>query len=416
MNYLLKNITLFHIAPEYNGKKMDVFIEDGKLSKIAPSIAMENMETHDFTGCSITQGFCDLMVNINDPGFEYRDDMETLAKSAVAGGFTTIGALANNHPITQTKAQVEYILNKSKSTPISFLPIGAITENFDGKSPTEMLDMHAAGAVAFADVPHSIKDSGVLLRALQYTAPFDGLIIATPFDKTLVGEGQVNESEIAVRMGMKGITNLSEFAALQRDIEILNYAGGRLHVAGISTKESVELIRQAKAKNLAITCSVFVHHLISDENDVKTFDSNYKVFPPLRTKEDQQALIDGLLDGTIDCISTQHTPLSIDEKNVEFELADYGMLGLESAFGLLNKKLGNIISKEKMIELLAISPRNIIQPNAINTDFVILNFEEEYVFTEKHIQSKSKNSPYIGNTLKGKVKAVISKGKMIFNN
>ncbi|HRB20010.1 MAG TPA: dihydroorotase, partial [Chitinophagales bacterium] len=246
------------------------------------------------------------------------------------------------------------------------------------------------------------------------TAPFDGLIIATPFDKTLVGEGQVNESEIAVRMGMKGITNLSEFAALQRDIEILNYAGGRLHVAGISTKESVELIRQAK--NLAITCSVFVHHLISDENDVKTFDSNYKVFPPLRTKEDQQALIDGLLDGTIDCISTQHTPLSIDEKNVEFELADYGMLGLESAFGLLNKKLGNIISKEKMIELLAISPRNIIQPNAINTDFVILNFEEEYVFTEKHIQSKSKNSPYIGNTLKGKVKAVISKGKMIFNN
>jgi dihydroorotase len=278
-----------------------------------------------------------------------------------------------------------------------------------------MLDMHYAGAIAFSDMPHSVKDSGVLLRALQYVQPFNGLIITLPYDKTLVADGQVNESEVSVKMGMKGITNLSEFATVQRDIELLKYAGGKLHFVGISTKESVDLIRKAKQDKLNITCSVFVHHIISDENDVKNFDSNYKVFPPLRTIEDQQALIDGLKDGTIDCISTQHTPLNIDEKNLEFELADFGIIGLETAFGLLNKKLENDISKEKLIALLSTNPKNILNTKDNNADFVILDFNKEYSFTEKDIQSKSKNTPYINHTLKGKVHAVFSKGKLIIN-
>ncbi len=195
-----------------------------------------------------------------------------------------------------------------------------------------------------------------------------------------------------------------------------------MHVVGISTKESVDLIRKAKAEKLNITCSVFVHHLISNENDVKNFDSNYKVFPPLRTLEDQQSLIDALKDGTIDCISTQHTPLNIDDKSVEFEIADFGMIGLQTAFGLLNKKLENEISKEKLIELLSTNPRKIInQKNQINhtnhsSDFIILNFDEEYIYTEKNNLSKSKNSPYFNQTLKGKVKAVFAKGKLIINN
>jgi dihydroorotase len=201
---------------------------------------------------------------------------------------------------------------------------------------------------------------------------------------------------------------------VQRDIELLKYTGGKLHFVGISTKESIELIRKAKAEQLNVTCSVFVHHLISDESDVKNFDSNYKVFPPLRTQDDQQALIEGLKDGTIDCTSTQHTPLNIDEKNVEFEVADFGIIGLETAFGLLNNKLENVISKERLIELLSTNPRKIINQKT-NSDFIILNFEEEYTFSEKNIKSKSKNTPYIGKPLKGKVKAVFSKGKLIIN-
>ena len=276
------------------------------------------------------------------------------------------------------------------------------------------LQLEPAGRIVFSDVPHGIKDSGVLLRALQYVQPFNGLIITMPFDKTLVGDGQVNESEVSVRMGMKGITNLSEYSVVQRDIELLKYTGGKLHFVGISTKESIELIRKAKAEQLNVTCSVFVHHLISDESDVKNFDSNYKVFPPLRTQDDQQALIEGLKDGTVDCISTQHTPLNIDEKNVEFEVADFGIIGLETAFGLLNKKLENVISKERLIELLSTNPRKIINQKT-NSDFIILNFEEEYTISEKNIKSKSKNTPYIGKPLKGKVKAVFSKGKLIIN-
>ncbi|MFN8297254.1 MAG: dihydroorotase [Chitinophagales bacterium] len=415
-NCLIKNITVLDKNSEYNGKKINILIKDGKAQFNSSQIDLKDIEELDFSGFYITQGFCDLYVNINDPGFEYREDIESVANAAIAGGFTTICATANNHPITQSKAQVEYIINNSKNTSINILPIGAVTENFDGKTPTEMLDMHQAGAIAFSDVPHDIKDSGVLLRALQYVQPFDGLIIVLPFDKTLVGDGQVNESEVSVRMGMKGITNLSEYSIVQRDIELLKYTGGKIHFVGISTKESVDLIRKAKAEKLNVTCSVFVHHLISDENEVKNFDSNYKVFPPLRTQEDQLALIEGLKDETVDCISTQHTPLNIDEKNVEFEVADFGIIGLETAFGLLNKKLENVISKDRLMELLSSNPKKIINYTNKDAGFVILNFEEEWTFTEKNIKSKSKNTPYLNTPLKGKVKAVFSKGNFIITN
>jgi dihydroorotase len=414
-NYLIKNTTVLDPTSKWHGKKVSVLIANGIFSieeKIQQIPA--NTEELDYNGTYVSPGFCDLYVNINDPGFEYREDINSVANAAIAGGFTTICATADNHPMTQTKAQVEYILNNSKNTAVTILPIGAVTENFDGKTPTEMQDMHHAGAIAFSDIPHSIKDSGVFLRALQYVQPFKGLIITLPFDKTLVGDGQVNESEVSVRMGMKGITNLSEYATVQRDIEILRYTGGNLHLVGISTKESVALIRKAKADGLQITASVFVHHLISDESKLKTFDSNYKVFPPLRTLTDQDALIEGLKDGTIDCISTQHTPLNIDEKNVEFEVANFGIIGLETAFGLLNQKLETIISKEKLVELLSSNPSKIIKQK-INASLVFLDFNQEWVFAEKDIRSKSKNTPYIGHTMKGKVKAVFSKGKFIIN-
>ncbi len=406
--HLLKNITILDPSSPQNGTKTDVLIEQGKINFSSDAT---DAEAIDFSGCYLAPGFCDLYVHIGDPGFEYREDIESVANAALSGGFTTLCATSDNHPITQTKAQVEYILNKAKNTPVRILPVGAVTENFDGKTPTEMLDMHHAGAVAFSDIPHSIKDSGVMLRALQYVQPFDGLVMTLPFDKTLVGDGQVNESEISVRMGMKGITNLSEYAAVQRDVELLKYTGGKLHFTGISAKESVDIIRRAKKEGLKVTCSVFVHHLISDESAVKNFDSNYKVFPPLRTQDDQAALIEGLKDGTIDCISSQHTPLNIDEKNVEFEVAGFGMTGLETAFGLLNKKLEGIISKERLIDLLAIQPKKIIQPDYKNEDFVVLDFNAEWTFTEKDIHSKSKNTPYINQSLKGKVKAVYARGK-----
>lgn len=416
-NYLIKNITILDKTSEFNGKKVHLLIENGNVTKISEDFCKdtETAQIIDYNGCYLAPPFCDVYVHVGDPGFEYREDIQSVANAALFGGFTSICSIADNHPITQTKAQVEYIINQAKNTAIDIFPIGAITENFDGKTPTEMQDMHQAGAIAFSDAPHSIKDSGMLLRALQYVQPFEGLVITMPYDKSLVGDGQVNESEISVRMGMKGITNLSEYVSVQRDLEVLRYTGGKLHLVGISTAESVSLIRKAKVDGLQVTCSVFVHHLIGNENEVKNFDANYKVFPPLRTDNDKQALREGLIDGTIDTISTQHTPLSNDEKNVEFELAEFGMIGLETAFGLLNKNLGNQISKEKWVELLSVNPRKILgKPNRLE-DFVILNFEEEYVFRENMIRSKSKNTPYLEHSLKGKVKAAFVKGKLYQN-
>ncbi len=420
MKQLIRNATILHPDSTFNGKVGDVLIENGKIKTIASSIPTEYAEAFDFSGCTLVPAFCDLYVSICDPGFEQRDDISTVAQSALAGGYTVVATLADNQPITQSKAQVEYIINNAQSTGVQMLPIGAITENFDGKSPSEMLDMHHAGAIAFSDMPHSIKDSGVMLRALQYVQSFGGLIITLPFDKTLVGDGQVNEGEISVRMGMYGISNVAEYAALQRDIELLKYASGKLHIMGVSTSESVDLIRKAKAEKLQISCSVFVHHLINTEEDVVGYDSHFKVFPPLRTQQDKSALIQGLKDGTIDCISTQHTPLETDTKNLEFEYAHFGMIGLESAFGLLYKHLEGEISQERLIELLSLNPRRILGLNnnleeEQKADFTIVDFNKEWIFSKEDIRSKSKNSPYIGSALKGKVKAVFTKGKVVIH-
>ncbi len=420
MKHILKNAILLQPGHDFHDKQSDLLIEDGILKEIASSISDSEAQVYDFKGCHIAPAFCDLYVSICDPGFEYRDDINTITQSALAGGYTAICATADNSPITQTKAQVEYIINKAKNSGVAILPVGAVTENFDGKSPTDMLDMHHAGAVAFSDMPHSINNSGVMLRALQYVQPFDGLIITMPFDATLVGDGQVNEGEISVRMGMYGISNVSEYSALQRDIEILKYTGGKLHIAGISTKESLDLIRNAKAEKLNITCSVFVHHLLLTEEEVSGYDSHYKVFPPLRTEEDRNALISGLTDGTIDCISTQHIPLDIDSKNLEFEYALNGIIGLESALGLLHKQLGKHLSKEKLIELLAVNPRKILGldyqiKTGKQADFILIDFDKDWTFADTDIRSKSKNTPFTGSELKGIVKAVFSKDKVFLN-
>jgi dihydroorotase len=339
-----------------------------------------------------------------------------VSAAAAAGGFTAICALADNQPVTQNKSQVEYIIRKSQHTATTILPVGAVTENFDGKTPTEMYDMHHAGAVAFSDMPHAIGNAGVLARALQYARPFGGLIITMPYENSLAQEGQVNESAISVRMGLKGIPNVSEYVALQRDLEILRYSGGKLHVMGLSCKESVDLIRKAKKAKLPVTASVFVHHLVSTEESVSGYDSHFKVFPPLRTKKDQQALLDGLQDGTIDCISAQHTPLDSESKNLEFEYASFGMIGLETAFALLATKTG--LTKKQLINAISVNPNNVLnRKNTISenstAELAIIDWNEKWTISKKDIRSKSENSPYIGETVKGRVKGIFNKGKFL---
>jgi dihydroorotase len=288
-----------------------------------------------------------------------------------------------------------------------------------GKNPTEMFDMHQAGAVAFSDAPHSVYNSGVMMRALQYVSPFNGVIYSVPFDEDLVGEGQINEGTISVKMGMKGISNLSESLQIYRDLSLLEYSEGNLHFTGVSTSEGVELIREAKKKKLNVTASVYLHHLLLDDIEVEEFDTNYKVIPPLRTNKDVKALYKGLKDGTIDIISTQHVPLDVESKRLEFEYATPGMANIEFAFPLALKAIGDV---EKVVQLMSIAPRKLFQKETISIEegskanFILVDPKEKLTVKVAHRKSKSANSPYFGVELTGSVKAVFNNGQIKWND
>ncbi|QQR98885.1 MAG: dihydroorotase [Sphingobacteriales bacterium] len=417
MNILIKNVTILDANSKYHQQVVDVLVENGSIKEIKKNIDA-SVDTYDYAGHILSVGFCDLVTQIADPGFEHRDTISTIAKSAIAGGFTAICAMPNNLPITQNKAAIQYIKSNAQNTAIEIYPIAALTQNFDGKTPTEMLDLHHAGAIAFSDIPNTSKNAGILSRALLYTKQFDGLVIEMPFDSDLIADACVHESELSVRLGLKGIPNIAEYLAVYQAIEILKYTGGNLHLTGISCKESLDLVAKAKADKLNITASCFVHHLVSTENELLNYNSNFKVFPPLRSDADRLALIQGVKDKTIDCVATQHTPLDTEHKELEFEYAAFGMLGLETALSLLLTDTD--IELERIVEVLATNPRQLIKQSSIiaeqsKADFVIIDPNKAWTFTEKHIQSLSKNSPYINKQLKGSVKAIFSKNNFIIH-
>lgn len=282
-----------------------------------------------------------------------------------------------------------------------------------------MFDMHFAGAVAFSDAPHPVENSGVMMRALQYVAPFGGVIYSIPYDEHLAGEGQVNEGVVSVHMGMKGIPHLAETLQIHRDLELLAYGGGKLHFCGISTAEGVEQIRQAKAKGLQVTASVFLQNLLFTDQEVERFDTNFKVMPPLRSEEDKNALKKGLEDGTIDIVSVQHIPLDVESKRLEFEYATPGMANIEFAFPLALKAAGSL---EKVAASFALSPRKILQKEAVTisngskANMILVDAHAEQTVSESQRKSKSANSPFYGQTLTGVVKAVFNNGLMIWND
>ena len=317
--YLFKNARIADPNSPWNGKKVDVYVSDGKIKRIGKDLK-NRVKTIDLKGCQLLPGFCDLYADFCDPGFEHREDINSGIRAAVAGGYTRICIIPSTNPVNQNKSAIEYALHRSEHQLVSVCPLGAVSEDMKGVQPTEMYDMHEAGAVGFTDAPHSIKSSGLLLRALQYVQAFGGIVLDMSTDESLSNGGHINEGEVSVRMGMKGIPHMAEVVHIKRNIEILRYTGGRLHIYGITTRDGVDLIRQAKRDGLNITASVFAHHLLYTEADVSTFNANLKVHPPLRTERDRKALITGLKRGIIDCIVSQHTPLETEEKKTEIRI------------------------------------------------------------------------------------------------
>ncbi|WP_231465601.1 dihydroorotase [Pedobacter sp. Leaf132] len=409
MNLLVKQVTIADPQSKFNNQQCDLRITDGKIQQIGKLSAEKNEEVFEANGAFSTPGFFDLNCAAGDPGFETKEDIQTLTAAAKAGGFTGLALLPQTSPVVQSKSQVEYIVNKSKGNLVDVLPIGAISQNREAKEIAELFDMQQAGAIAFSDGDRAIQDDGFMSRALQYAKGLNALLMVYPENKSIAGKSQINESKNSVLLGMKGLPPLAEEMHIARDIFLATYNDTKIHISNISTAGSVALIRKAKKDGVKITCDVTAHHLVFTEDLLIDFDSNYKVKPPLRSKADVKALISGLKDGTIDAIVSQHRPEEIEFKNVEFEIAHYGIIGLQTVLPLLLKAgLDAVLIAEK----LTINPRKLLNLNipviaeGAEANFTIFDANEKWLYNSGSNQSKSANSPLLGTELTGKVKLV----------
>ncbi len=406
MNLLVKNVIIADPQSSFNKQECDVRVVDGQIQNIGKLTANHDETVFEAAGAFLTPGFFDLNCVAGDPGFETKEDIQTLTNAAKAGGFTGLALLPQANPVMQSKSQVEYILNKAKNNLVDVLPVGAISQNREAKELAELFDMQQAGAVAFSDGDRALQDDGFMSRALQYAKGFDALLMVYPENKSIAGKSQINESKNSVLLGMKGLPALAEEMHIARDIFLATYNETKIHISNISTAGAVALIRKAKRDGVQVSCDVTAHHLVFTEELLVDFDSNYKVKPPLRSKADIKALIAGLKDGTIDTITSQHRPEEIEFKNVEFEIAHYGIIALQTVLPLL-LKAG--LDTGLIAEKLAINPRKLLNlaipviAKGEKANFTVFNPTEKWLYNAKNNFSKSANSPLLGTELTGKV-------------
>lgn len=414
MSVLIKQATIVSKGSPLNGKRKDILIQNGIISSIADSINQSAERVIEDEGLHISIGWIDSFAQFCDPGFEYRETIETGTKAAASGGFTDVLIIPNTDPVISTKSQVEYIIQKSTNSGVKVHPIGSITKNAAGKELAEMYDMSNSGAIAFSDGLNCIQDGSLLLKALQYVKSIDGTVIQLPDDKKIGTNGLMNEGIISTQLGLPGKPAMAEEIMVARDIELANYAASKLHFTGISSTKSLEYIKTAKSAGVKISCSVTPYHLFFSDDDLQQYDTNLKVNPPIRTKSDRQNLIEGLLDGTIDFIASHHLPQNYDAKVCEFEYAKNGMIGLESLFGAVWSIVKQKWSIEELIDRLTVSPRKTFGlsiPDIKEGEIVSLtlfNPTSSYTFGENNIQSKCTNSAFIGKQLTGKVVGIIN--------
>jgi dihydroorotase len=421
MRILIRQAKVTDPQSGFNNKVVDLYIEDGIIKDIAPSIEVEADTVVQAEGLLVSPGWVDAFADYREPGYEHKETIASGLNAAASGGFTHVLVTPNTAPAVSNKTTVQYILSKAAGHTVSLHPLGAISQDIEGKQLAEMMDMHVHGAKAFSDGWKPVQNAGLLLKALEYVKAFDGTVIQVPVDTHLSAGGLMHEGIVSTQLGMPGVPELAETLMVHRDIELLRYTGSKLHITGISSATSVEMIRKAKAEGLAVTCSVTPYHLALTDESLRTYNSLYKVNPPLRSEKDRQALISGLKDGTVDCITTHHRPQEWDAKAKEFEYAGDGMNIQQIAFSVLWTAVQNDISAECLAAALAIAPRKIFgfPPATIEkglpAELTIFCVKAEAAVNKENWQSLSSNHPFAGKKLVGDVYGIINNNKFNLN-
>lgn len=404
----------------------DIRIENGVVSEVGPDLPeQDGEEIFDLSGCYVMPGLIDTHVHLRDPGQEESEDLESGSKAAIAGGFTTVVAMPNTFPVVDNVPIVRYI--KDKSARLGYadvLPTAAITKGQEGQEITEIGFLRDAGVIAFTEDGKSVANSGILRKAMTYSKPYDVLFMSHCEDKDLKGAGCMNAGALATEMGLGGIANEVEDIIIMRDIMLAKMTGVRLHIQHLSTASGLELVREARAKGLPVTCEVTPHHLFLTEDAVRGYNTDAKVAPPLRTAADNEALINGLKDGTITCIGTDHAPHSSDKKDVEFERAANGISSIEIAFPLIWTHLVETgrFTLSEIVSIMSCNPAELLRIDRGSlsvgkvADVLIFDPETERAVNPQEFYSKGKNCPYIGEVLRGWPSMVLRAGRVVLKN
>lgn len=421
MKILIKQARIVDPLSPYNGQVTDILVENSIIQKIGNSLTDSADEHIQAPNLCVSPGWVDTFSNFADPGYEYKETLESGCEAAAAGGYTDVFLIPNTSPVVHNKAGVEYLVRKSKPGIVNIHPIAAITKNAEGKELAEMYDMKKSGAIAFSDGLNSVQSAGLLVKALQYVKAFDGIVIQLPDDKTINPAGLVNEGIISTSLGLPGKPTIAEELMIVRDISLAEYAASKIHFTSVSAKKSVEHIRDAKQAGINVTCSVTPYHLYFTDEDIQQYDTNLKLNNPLRTKKDQDVLKSAIKDGTVDCIATHHLPHEYDSKVLEFEYAKYGMIGLETTYAVLNTAMPEI-KQETWVSLLSVNPRKIFGladatiKEGNKASITLFDDKKEWTLTKEMIRSRSANSPFIGKKLTGKPIGIINEEKLYLNH
>ena len=423
MGLLIKNATIVN-ADKVHAKEQDILLENGVIAKIAPSIEKGSHQVIDASGKKVLPGLIDIHVHFRQPGREDKETIETGSRAAVRGGFTTVMCMPNTNPVIDNAPIVSFVINEAKRIGLcNVIPIGAITKGQNDQELTDMNELKQAGCLALSDDGKSVLNSRLMFLAMQYAKMVGLLIVEHCQDFLLTSGGVMNEGFVSTELGLKGDPVIAESAIVGRDIEIAKYLDARVHLCHMSTKRSIELIRFAKSQGVKVTAEACPHHFTLTDDAVRGFDPSTKMNPPLRSQEDVDAIKEGIKDGTIDCIVTDHAPHTVEDKEVGFDQAPFGMIGLETSLGLTIAELvaPGIISLPQMVEKMSAAPARIVGLSnkgeireGKDADLTIIDPDKEWIFSLEDIASKSKNTPFIGRKLKGTVEYTIYSGKVVY--